>query len=394
MARKTARKRQPNNNGSVYYDEKRGKYRGQYPYTDPKTGRKTRKSVSDSDTEAEAWRKIREKLAAIDAGTYFEPEKMPLQRWLDIWTDEYLIGVKAGTVRGYKSNIRLHIAPALGTCRLNELRPHDVQQFVNSLSNKGLVRKTVKNIHGTLHRALDEAVRLDYLQKNPADRMQLPKERHGEKKEIMPLEGEQITDFLRAIKGNPSEHLYFVALNTGMRLAELLGLQWSCVDFKKGTIKVDKQLLWKHKGEERRFDTPKNSKTRIIKPPQAVMDTLKTVKAQQNQWRLRAGSAWANDIDLVFTDESGREVPHTTVEHRYKKIVRGIDLPERRFHDLRHTYATESIRLGVPIKTVSEALGHYSVAFTMDVYGHVTKGMQEDAANILQAALMERLRNA
>lgn len=337
-------------------------------------------------------KKLREVTASLDAGTYTEPKRMPLGQWLDIWLDEYTSSIKPGTLKTYTENVRLHIKPALGAIRLCELQPHDCQTFINRLGRprKGkrpLSPKTIKNIHGTLCKALSEAVRIKYMAANPANGTILPK---VVREEIHPLEGEQIAQFLQAITGSPSEALFYVALHTGMRISELLGLRWSRVNFQKSTIKVDTQMLVKRgKDTERSLGWPKNDKTRTFKAPQSVMQMLKRVQLEQKENRLKSGGLWKNTLDLVFTNEQGAGIPHSTVEHRYKKIVLGIGL-DRRFHDLRHTFATESIRCGVDLKTLSEMLGHYSVAFTMDVYGHVTTAMQDDAAARLELAILER----
>ena len=175
-----------------------------------------------------------------------------------------------------------------------------------------------------------------------------------------------------------------------MRLSEILGLRWSRVDFKKGVIKVDAQLLVKRgKGTERTLDTTKNGKARTFRAAPAVLDKLKAVKQRQLERRLNAGGLWDNALDLVFTDETGHCLAHATVEHHFTRIMQRMGI-ERRFHDLRHTFATEAIGLGVDYKTTSEALGHYSVGFTMDTYAHVTDAMQEDAAARIQRAILER----
>ena len=144
------------------------------------------------------------------------------------------------------------------------------------------------------------------------------------------------------------------------------------------------------KDTERKLASLKNDKPRTIKIAPAVIDMLRVIKRKQAEHKLLAGAAYNNMLGLVFVDELGGCIPHATIEHRYKRLVTAIGLPERRFHDLRHTYATESIRLGVPVKTISEALGHYSTAFTMDIYGHVTDEMQDDAARRMQAAIDTR----
>jgi integrase len=390
------RGRAANGSGSIR-KRKDGLWEARYVIgRNPGTGKLIRKSVYGA-TADEAAKKLRAATAAVDENSYLEPEKMPLKQWLGIWLAEYTGSVKPGTIKAYKSNVELHIIPAVGAVRLSELRPHDCQVFINSLSKRKrgkaeLSAKTVKNIHGVLHKALETAVKVEYVRINPANNVELPR---IEQKEIRPFMGAEISTFQKTIKGDHSESLFFVALYSGMRLSELLGLQWQCVNFETGVIKVDKQLLVKRGSDtQREFGVPKNNKPRRVKVASAVMDTLKAVRKEQIVWKLKAGALWENALDLVFTDEIGNNIPHATIEHRFKRIVTAMGLPAMRFHDLRHTYATESIRLGVAIKTISEALGHYSTAFTMDIYGHVTEQMENDAALRMQDAIIERMQNA
>ena len=289
----------------------------------------------------------------------------------------------------YSDTVKNHIKPALGAMRLCELQPHEVQRFVNCLQRKALSPKTIRNVHGVLCKALSEAVRIKYIASNPASGCVLPK---ITLEEIHPLEAEEISAFMDAIKGNPSEAIFFMALNTGMRLSEILGLRWSRVDFKNGRIKVDAQLLVKRvKESSRELGLPKNSKPRSFKPPPAVMECLHSLERQQKEWRLKAGPAWDNAFGLVFTNEIRQEIPHATVEHRFSRVLESAGIEAHRFHDLRHTFTVESLRAGVDVKTLSsDILGHSSVSFTLDVYGHVTKAMQDEAANKLQAVILGR----
>ena len=385
-----ARGRAANGSGMQPRQRKDGLWEVRYTAgTDPGTGKPIRKSLYGK-TSAEVAEKLRAVTASVDAGTYLEPQRMPLGDWLEIWLNEYCGAIKAGTLKAYTDNVKNHIKPGLGAVRLCELQPHDVQRFVNGLQrgSKPLSSKTVKNIHGVLCKALSEAVRIKYIASNPASGCILPK---VIREEIHPFEAEEIGAFMDAIKGNPSEALFFVALNTGMRLSEILGLRWNRVDFKKGMIKVDAQLLVKRgKDTARELGLPKNSKPRSFKPAPAVIDLLRSVERQQKEWRLKTGPAWCNDLGLVFTNEIGQEIPHATVEHRFSRVLESAGIEAHRFHDLRHTFTVESLRAGVDVKTVSEMLGHSSVSFTLDVYGHVTKAMQDEAANKLQAVILGR----
>ena len=383
-----ARGRAVNGSGMQPRKRKDGLWECRYTVgTDPASGKPIRKSVYGKTSE-EVAEKLRAATASIDAGTYIEPQTMPLSAWLDIWLSEYCGAIKAGTLKAYSDNVKNHITPSLGAVRLCDLQPHEVQRFINGLQRKGLSAKSIKNIHGVLCKALSEAVRIKYIASNPASGCILPK---VIREEIHPFEAEEISAFMNAIQGNPSEALFFVALNTGMRLSEILGLRWNRVDFKKGTIKVDAQMLVKRGKESARdLGLPKNSKPRTFKPAPAVMECLHAVERQQKEWRLKAGPAWGNALGLVFTNEIGQEIPHATVEHRYSRILKASGIEAHRFHDLRHTFTVESLRAGVDVKTVSEMLGHSSVSFTLDVYGHVTKAMQDEAANKLQAVILGR----
>ena len=386
-------------NGSGLQPRKRRDGRWEIRYvtgTDGRTGKAIMKSLYGK-TSAEVAEKLREATASVDAGTYIEPQRMTLSQWLDIWVHEYCGDIKPGTLDDYKGHIENHIKPALRAIRLCDLQPHNIQRFANSLktrmspkTGKPLAPKTIRNIvQGTLCNALSEAVRIRYLPYNPASGCVLQK---SAKAEIQPLEDEEITQFIRAIKGNPSETVFFIALNTGMRLSEILGLRWSRINWKKQSIKVDAQLLMKRgKNTERRLGPPKNDKARTFKVAPAVMDALKVVRQQQLERKLKAGPAWNNPLDLVFTDEIGNSIPHATVEHRFRRIMQGLGL-EHRFHDLRHTFACESVACGISAKTLSETLGHHSVAFTLDTYAHVLDAMQEEAAARMQQRITERAR--
>ena len=383
-----ARGRATNGSGMQPRQRKDGLWEVRYSAgTHPGTGKPVRKSIYGK-TAAEVAEKLRAVTASVDAGTYMEPQRMPLGDWLEIWLNEYCGAIKAGTLKAYRDNVKNHIKPALGAMHLCEIQPHDVQRFINRLGKTKLSPKSIKNIHGVLCKALGEASRIKYIASNPASGCILPK---AVREEIHPLEAEEISAFMGAIKGNPSESLFFVALNTGMRLSEILGLRWNRVDFKKGMIKVDAQLLVKRgKDTSRELGLPKNSKPRTFKPAPAVMDCLRAVERQQKEWRLKAGPNWDNALGLVFTNEIGQEIPHATVEHRFSRVLQSAGIEAHRFHDLRHTFTVESLRAGVDVKTVSEMLGHSSVSFTLDVYGHVTKAMQDEAANRLQAVILGR----
>ena len=352
---------------------------------DPGTGKQIQKSVYGK-TQKEVRQKLTAITAEIDSGVYQEPCKMTVNEWLDIWLKDYQIGVKDSTAYLYERQAKLYMRPALGNIPLETLKAHAVQRLYNSLSQEhdgqpALSAKTIKNIHGVLHKALQQAVLLNYIRYNPTTACVLPK---IVKKEIHPLTDQQTAQLLNLLKGSKYEIPLTVDLFTGLREGELLGLMWDCVDFDKGTILVNKQLhRSQKKGEGYYFAPPKNNKSRTIRPAPYVMTLLRQQKLVQTQMRLAAGPAW-QESGLVFTNEFGRYISLRAVFDCFKRTVRKVGLPNLRIHDLRHTYAVNSIRAGDDIKTVQSNLGHATAAFTLDVYGHFTDDMRQASSQRME----------
>lgn len=348
---------------------------------DPGTGKQLRRSVY-ADSQAEVVKAIQRLQTEREAGTYTEPSKMTVSAWLDIWLKDYTAHLKPRTKTLYEGHIRARIKPALGAVKLQQLKPHQIQAFYNSLQagDKPMAPKTIQNLHALLHKALQQAVEVEYLRSNPTQGCKLPR---VEKAQIHVLDDAQITRFLEAIAGHEYETLFTIALFTGMRQGELLGLTWDCFNFKKGTIYIYRQLQ-KDKGVYQ-FGPVKNDKPRTISPAGYIMDMMKSHKLVQTEWQLRAGPAWENKDGFVFTDELGQHIKRTTVIHRFQRVIKGLDLPISRFHDLRHSYAVASLRSGDDARTVQETLGHHSAAFTLDVYAHVTEQMKKESADRMDA---------
>jgi len=346
---------------------------------DPRTGKQVQRSISDKSKKVVA-QKLKAALAAIDAGTYKAPCKMTVAQWLDIWVAEYLNSVKPLTKHNYNKQVQKHLKPALGAARLETLDTHTIQRFYNSLIASGLSPKTVKNVHGILHCALQQAIACDYIYRNPADACKLPK---VTKPEIKPLEPEEIARLLKEAEQDDYCNLFIVAMFTGMRQGELLGLAWECVDFQTGIITVKQQLQCKDGNYF--LETPKSGKNRTILPAPIVMDALRNQMERQRKEQEQAGEMWDNQFNLVFTDALGKYLVRRTVVKHFKKISQRAGISDdARFHDLRHSFAVSSLYAGDDIKTVQANLGHATAQFTLDVYGHVTQKMRQDSANRMQ----------
>lgn len=353
---------------------------------DAGTGRQKQRSVTGK-TQKEVREKLQALAVEVNSGTYQEPCRMPLGEWLDIWVENYMGACKPRTKQIYESDIRVHIKPALGAVRMENLMPHTVQTFYNTLASDkadkpGLSAKTIKNIHGVLHQALKQAVLNGYIRTNPSDACTLPR---GQKAEIKPLDEDDVAAFIRVIQGHPFEDLFLTTLFLGLREGEALGLTWDCVDLDNGVITVNKQLqLHQEKGLAAYELVPtKNSRSRTLVASPTVVARLRHRKAEQTQQRLMAGCAW-EDSNLVFTDALGHHLTKPTVYRHYKKAVAAIGRPDARYHDLRHSYAVAAISSGIDIKTVQGNLGHATAAFTLDVYGHVTDRMKREGADKME----------
>lgn len=335
-------------------------------------------------TQAEVRRKLTEILSNVDNGTYIQETGMTVAQWLEVWQKDYLSGVKQSTKLKYNQDVRLHIVPHIGKIRLKDLNVPTVQRLYNSEYEKGLSYKTLKCIHGTLHKALEKAVACDLVRNNVCDKVSIPTS-DSFPREMTPLTDEQVKRFLSSITGNRFAPLFYVTLFTGMRQGEVLGLTWDCIDFQRGTIHLYRQLQRVRSGGGAfHFTTLKNKEERTFKPPVNVLGILKKVKRSQAEEKLRAGELWKNKSNFVFTDETGAHFNERTVYKNFKKIVEEIGAPQTRFHDLRHTYATLALQNGVDVKTVSATLGHATVAFTLDKYGHVSDTMMRDSAEKMQ----------
>ena len=372
-----------------------GRWEGRYSVGfDPKTGKQIQKSVYGA-TQKEARQKLTQIIGEIDDGEYLEPSKLKLGDWLDIWLNEYCEDKKYSTVKGYRAKVKKHIKPQLGDIPLGKLTTPEVQKFYNRLlkppdGSPGSSPKTIKNTHGVLSKAMSVAVVNGYIRRNPCQGVILPR---MEKHEVEPLTDDQVALLLQL--GEKDEEygiLLKVILLTGLRKAEALGITWDCVDFRRGVIRINKQLQKRPLRDGGvMFTSLKNGKGRVLKPAPYVMELMKKRYEQQIRQKEEASFAWVgwhteaeHRTALAFTTIFGTPLqPQTTYNH-FKKLAVEIGAPNARVHDLRHTYAVLSLQNGDDVKTVQGNLGHATAAFTLDVYGHVSEAMKEASSSRME----------
>lgn len=348
---------------------------------DPVTGKRRRKRITAT-TKREAERLVAEAIQS-GAGGFAPDGRMLVRDFFDQWLGTLESRLRPSTIRRYQDLTRLHLLPALGNVKIAKLTQADVQRLYADRLRSGLAPTTVRHLHGLLHRALSDAVRWDLVVRNVTESVDPPRRSTPEAKT---WNVQQVASVLAAAADDELEALWRLALITGMRRGEILGLRWSDVDFDNGSLFVRRTMS---RGASSRLEggEPKTvSGRRRIALPASVLDSLRRHKVRQLEHRLAAGPAF-RDQALVFANGTGGPLHPNSVASRFRTLAVRAGVPVIRFHDLRHTCATLMMAQGEHPKVVQERLGHADVAMTINLYSHVMPDMQRQAADRLDATL-------
>ena len=352
-------------------------------------------------TRAEVQNHLAELKRKADAGTRADrsKERVTVAEFMETWLAAARTSTRLQTWNGYEQITRNHIVPTLGRIKLNELRPDMIQRMYaakltepqQTNHDKPLTPITVKKIAEVLHRALEMAVRWDYIARNPADTADAPAVPRRELPALDPTELNRLIDCAVAeaeLTDGPAPErraakqwtvLWILAIHSGLREGELLALTWTDVDLERRTLTVRRNLVTV-KDQTPRFGEPKSQTSRrTVSLPTEAVQALGQHKARQNEDRLAAVD-WA-DYDLVFCTAAGTPLIRHNVLRAFRDALRRAGLPQAiHFHDLRHAHATNLLRAGVGIKTASSRLGHSGITITGDLYQHVASEMDQEAA--------------
>ena len=332
--------------------------------------------------KGDAQRRLTELLSSLDKGIYTPPGRLTVAEHLNQWLEGYVkTNCSQRTLDGYQSIIETHLIPALGQVQLKHLHPQAIQSYYGKACEK-LSARTVHHQHRVLSQSLKYAVRQGYLGRNPAELVDAPSPRKNTMRTLTPGEVEILFD---TAKGNYYYPVVYTAVSTGLRQAELLGLRWRDLDLDMLSISVS-QVLYKRRGICQ-FKEPKtsHSRRRVAMTPKLAL-FLREYKAGREWLYQELGKQLTLD-DLVFASVEGKPIDPGVLSHAFGRIAWQAGLEGVRFHDLRHTFASLMLLRGAKPKVISEALGHASVAFTMDTYSHIIEGMQEDAMALLDEVL-------
>lgn len=394
MGRKGQRERARRGDGSI--DDFRGRKRGRITIVDA-LGRRKRKVVYGR-TEGEVRTKMLQ-LRVDGEKRRRDGGKELLGPYLDRWIEAHAQTVRTVTANGYRSWIRTHLKPLLGHLPLREIEPAHVQALMDELRRKSVSPTTRKAVLATLRVALERAIDLDILDRNPAGRIRAPRIAKTPRIAWTP---QQVAFFLEAVRDDRLWPLYLTALATGMRESELLGLRWRDVDLELGTIRVEQRL----DAATHELDAPKSrSGRRQVDVPASVVSEL---RAHRKRLAARERmSPW------VFPAVNGSPLrPSNFLRYSFVPAIALADalaraelepehafdpnegVPLIHFHDLRHTAGVLMRRLGIDLRTISDRLGHSSVAFTQDVYGHIVPDLDREAARALESVFGPAVRRS
>lgn len=349
---------------------------------DPQTGlsKRVQKWKTVRGTKREAQAELNTMLHNLHNGQVVSPSKVVFGVWLDEWLNSAIKPHRRiRSYETYRSVIEKHLKPALGQYRLSELRAAHLQAYYQA---SRLAPATLQQHHTILHSCLKAAVLQDMVPRNAASLViGKPRRKEGQEEVLHNCwESEEARRFLDAAKA-ASPHaaaFYVLSLDSGMRKAELCGLQWKDLDLDERRVAVVRQLV--KVGPQPVFGPPKNGKARTVDLDERTIDFLRKHKAAQAAHRLSLGTAY-QDHGLIFTRDFGQPLTMNNLGQReYAKLIKESGVKPITFHGLRHTCATLALQAGVPVKVVSERLGHKRIEITLNIYAHALPSMQQEAA--------------
>jgi integrase len=365
-------KKRGNNEGTVY-KRKDGRWCAQVSLS----GKRITK-YAKTQRECHDW--VREITNKIEHGMTFDATQLTLECYMQSWLTGKDLSIRQNTARNYRRYAEQDILPVIGKMRLQNILPAHIRQLYLRMQAEGKGSRTIQLVHATLHCALKQAVKERLIGYNPMDAVERPK---VETKEFHIFTESQARTFLEAASGHPSEALFYLVLTTGLRKGELLGLMWEDVDWDKGTLRVERQLQQAYSSSAVLVPTKTRSGRRQIKLGKMGLAMLEAHRHKQEAQKTLAGDSWKEN-GMIFTTGIGTYASQSKVSKEFKRILWENNLPDIRFHDLRHTSISLLLDMGTPINTVQHRAGHSKASVTTDIYGHVMAHSQDAAAENIE----------
>ena len=360
---------------------------------DPITGKRRTKWHTIRGTKRDAERERNRLLYELDEGLYVEPTPETVKAYLPRWLAHVGPNVRATTLQRYREIVEHHLIPAIGHHQLAKLKPIQVSDaWANALANGrrdgkgGLSAQTVKHLHRVLSQALKQAVRWQIIARNPCDAIDAPR---PQRQEMTIVSDDEAARLLDAIAQTRMHLPVLLAVTTGMRRGEILGMRWRDVELDGAALSVSQTL--EHTKDGLKFAPPKTARSRRrISLPALTFEALRRHKARQARELLALGVRKGDD-GLVVCRRDGEPIRPRSITREFTRLVARADVPRVRFHDLRHTHISHLLLSCVHPKVASERAGHASVSITLDTYSHVLPGLQENAASRIDDLLRTAL---
>ncbi len=333
-----------------------------------------------ADSPKKVMEKLEEVKYQIRHGIYCKPNEETVNSWFEIWMETYKENtVKKSTIQTYRQTYDEFIRPAMGKRKVNDIKSQTIQRFINDLYSKGYSQTRVKIVYVILLGMYKQAQVNGLVIVNPVDAVMLPKyqKKRAEDHRVMTAQEQQA--FLEAAAGSKYYDFYLLALTTGMRINEVLALQWSDIDFSKKQISVNGTLFYQRGGAGRIIEPPKTESSRRTIPMLEVTETtLHERRKKQLQYKMMLGADWKEEAQLpnmVMTHDEGGVYWDTDIRVDMKRIIcelqKEMDFEPITPHTFRHTFATRCVENGMPLQVLKTILGHSSLAMTADLYSHV-----------------------
>jgi integrase len=332
--------------------------------------------------KSDAQKRLAELLLSLEKGICAPPGRVTVAQHLRAWLEGYVkTNCSLRTYDSYGSIIEKHLIPALGSYQLKQLHAQVIQRYYGKALER-LTPRTVHHQHRVLSEALKYAVKQGYLGANPCQLVDPPSPKG---KAMRTLTQSELYDLLLAARASYYYPIIYTAASTGLRQAELLGLRWRDVDMASRSISVN-QVLYKRRGVCQLKEPKTEHSRRRVAMTDKLAEFLSEYRLERSRLYYQLGKTLGLD-ELVFATPEGKPLNPSSLQREFAKIVKRVGLQSVRFHDLRHTFASLMLLSGAAPKVISEALGHASVAFTMDTYSHILPGMQKDAIALLNGLL-------
>jgi integrase len=342
-------------------------------------------------TAADVRTKVAEIRASLSQGIQL-PKRMTITELITLWLEAKEPTVRHTTFAGYKLTLGKHVIPNIGHLKIATVTPTDFEQLYTTCS-KTISPKSIRNLHAALKQSFDWAVRRDWISRNPAALIaatDLPKVVRKPPTVITPEEARKLID---VAAGTKSEALIALAVTTGARVGELIGITWDRINIpddvkKSATLRIDRALQYVD-GKPQLMQPKTPAGVRDLTLTITASNPLRKLRSEQNKAALRLGKDWSNPLDLVFVTDTGKPLTRKAVLKQYfRPLLREAGLPEKmQFHTLRHAAASLLLAEGVPVPLVSRMLGHSTPAFTMAVYSHAIPNSEHIVASAMESIL-------